>query len=249
MATAIYVPCLAIDAATGSRLDLRLMILVLGVLVTAYHARRDSGGHLERRDPVLHHVRRPRRDGVDRADARARRPGRIATAARDAGKTVAAACGRRGTGSSIGCGCSFCSPINAASRSCARWSWARMASYTSDQVMVQRFQTTRSTADARRAYVINAAGDVLWMFGLSFVGLALLAYFKHHTLPPEFATDKILPYFMSQAFPPGTVGLVIAVDSRVPRCRASTAINSCLDRDGRSVQPFDRQALRQDDVG
>src|SRR5438876_4676459 len=36
MATALYVPCLAIDAATGGRFDLSLMILVLGVLVTAY---------------------------------------------------------------------------------------------------------------------------------------------------------------------------------------------------------------------
>src|SRR5205085_10808461 len=86
----------------------------------------------------------------------------------------------------------------------------RMASYTSDQVMVQRFQTTRSLADSRRAYVINAAGDTLWMLGLSFVGLALLAYFTHHPLPPEYSTDKILPYFISQAFPTGAVGLVIA---------------------------------------
>src|SRR5262249_28857224 len=86
----------------------------------------------------------------------------------------------------------------------------RMASYTSDQVMVQRFQTTRSVADARRAYVVNAAGDALWMFGLSFVGLALLAYFTHHELPQEYATDKILPFFMAQAFPAGAVGLVIA---------------------------------------
>src|SRR5205823_11033799 len=36
MATAIYVPCLAIDAATGGRIDFRVMILVLGVLVTLY---------------------------------------------------------------------------------------------------------------------------------------------------------------------------------------------------------------------
>ena len=28
--------------------------------------------------------------------------------------------------------------------------------------------------------MINAAGDALWMFGLSFVGLALFAYFAHH---------------------------------------------------------------------
>ncbi|PYQ80684.1 MAG: hypothetical protein DMG01_06130, partial [Acidobacteria bacterium] len=36
MATAIYVPCLAINAATGGRADLTTMILVLGALVTVY---------------------------------------------------------------------------------------------------------------------------------------------------------------------------------------------------------------------
>src|SRR5262249_21308390 len=36
MATAIYVPCLAINAAAGGRIDLTTMILVLGVLVTLY---------------------------------------------------------------------------------------------------------------------------------------------------------------------------------------------------------------------
>jgi len=73
----------------------------------------------------------------------------------------------------------------------------RAAQYTSDQVMVQRLQTTRSLPETRRAFVINAAGDALWMIGLSFVGLALFAYFRHNTLPPEYATDKLLPYFMS----------------------------------------------------
>jgi Na+/proline symporter len=103
----------------------------------------------------------------------------------------------------------------------------RMASYTSDQVMVQRFQTTKSLADSRRAYVVNAAGDALWMFGLSFVGLALLAYFRHHELPPEYATDKILPFFMAQAFPTGAIGLVIAAILAASLSSIDSAINSC----------------------
>src|SRR5687768_12677442 len=36
MATALYVPCLAIDAVTGGAVDLTLMIVVLGGLVTVY---------------------------------------------------------------------------------------------------------------------------------------------------------------------------------------------------------------------
>ena len=56
----------------------------------------------------------------------------------------------------------------------------RMAAYVGDQIMVQRLQTTRSLRDARRAFVVNAAGDIIWMFALSFVGLALFAYFQRH---------------------------------------------------------------------
>jgi solute:Na+ symporter, SSS family len=62
---------------------------------------------------------------------------------------------------------------------------------------------------------------------LSFVGLALFAYFTHHELPSEFATDKILPYFMSQAFPVGAVGLVIAAILAASLSSIDSAINSC----------------------
>jgi SSS family solute:Na+ symporter len=103
----------------------------------------------------------------------------------------------------------------------------RMAQYTSDQVMVQRLQTTRSLQDARSAFIVNAAGDALWMIGLSFVGFALFAYFQRVPLPPEFATDKLVPYFMSLAFPAGAVGLVIAAIMAASLSSIDSAINSC----------------------
>jgi Na+/proline symporter len=65
------------------------------------------------------------------------------------------------------------------------------------------------------------------MFGLSFVGLALFAYFQHHPLPPEFQTDKLVPYFMSLAFPPGAVGLVIAAIMAASLSSIDSAINAC----------------------
>ncbi len=123
-------------------------------------------------------------------------------------------------------GAFFTQPINATSVLVAIVV-GRMAGYTSDQVMVQRFQTTKSLRDARHAFVVNAAGDALWMFGLSFVGLALLAFFQHHALPAEYASDKILPYFMSLAFPPGAVGLVIAAILAASLSSIDSAVNSC----------------------
>jgi len=103
----------------------------------------------------------------------------------------------------------------------------RMAQYTSDQVLVQRLQTTKSLEDTRRAFIVNAAGDALWMLGLSFVGFALFAYFQTHTLPAEYQTDKLLPYFMSLAFPAGAVGLVIAAIMAASLSSIDSAINSC----------------------
>jgi SSS family transporter len=229
MATAIYVPCLAINAATGGRADLTPMILVLGALVTLYTMLGGIqaviwndviqfcimfGGLAATVWISLSHV-----------------PGGLAevwTAASEAGKTSLATplILPAGAGLVDRVRVFFEQPVNVTAILCAIV-FGRMAGYTSDQVMVQRFQTTRSLDDSRRAFVINAAGDALWMFGLSFVGLALLAYFNHHPLPADLAPDKILPYFMTQAFPAGAVGLVIAAILAASLSSIDSAINAC----------------------
>ena len=230
MATAMYVPSLAINAATGGEVDLNTMTIVVGVVVTAVHdARRHPGGDLERRGAVLHHVRRPGRDGRHRVVERAGRVRRNLV-------SVAAAAGKLDlwpplvdpatTGVVAQVVNFFHQPMNVIALMVALVV-GRMAQYTSDQVMVQRLQTTRSLKEARQAFVVNAAGDALWMIGLSFVGLALFAYFQRHALPPEFQTDKLLPYFMSLAFPAGAVGLVIAAIMAASLSSIDSAINSC----------------------
>ena len=229
MATAIYVPCLAISAATGNQVDVTTMILVFGALVTFYTMLGGIqaviwndviqffvmfGGLAATVWIALSHV-----------------PGglsEIFTAAQEAGKTSLSTPLNvpEGAGFLEQVGGFFRQPINVIAILCALI-FGRMAGYTSDQVMVQRFQTTRSLRDSRRAFVINAAGDILWMTGLSFVGLALFAYFNHHPLPTEYATDQILPYFMSQAFPPGALGLVIAAILAASLSSIDSAINAC----------------------
>ena len=229
MATAIYVPCLAIDAATGGHLDLTAMILMLGVLVTFYTML--GGIQAVIWNDVMQFCIMFGGLTATVWIALTQVPGGVGeiwVAAVGAGKTSLttpiAFAGDAGVLDRIRG--FFEQPINVTAILFAIVV-GRMAGYTSDQVMVQRFQTTRSLNDSRRAFIINAAGDALWMFGLSFVGLALLAYFNHHPLPAEFASDKIVPYFMSIAFPAGAVGLVIAAILAASLSSIDSAINSC----------------------
>ncbi len=228
MATAIYVPCLAISAATGGRIPLTETVFVLGCIVTLYTA---LGGvqAVIWNDVIQFCVRFGGLTAVV-AIAAASVPGglgeiwRVADAA---GKTtiIAPIAGSSG-GVLAHVQAFFEQPLNIVAIMFALLV-GRMAAYVGDQIMVQRLQTTKSLQDARKAFIVNAAGDIIWMFALSFVGLALFAYFQLHTLPPDFSTDKILPYFMSLTFPRGIVGLVIASIMASSLSSVDSAINSC----------------------
>ena len=107
---------------------------------------------------------------------------------------------------------------------------SRLANYTADQVLVQRYQTSRSIRDARRGFFILAITDSVWMISLSFVGLALFAYFHQHMGGlPEWASDKpdqLFPYFITCVFPAGLTGLVIAAILAASISSIDSAINS-----------------------
>jgi SSS family transporter len=227
MATAIYVPSLAISTATGDRISVTLLVGCLGVIVTLYTAL----GGIEAviwNDVAQFCVRFGGLAAVVAIAASvAGGMSHIWDIASAAGKTSAIAPVDLGSGGLVErVQAFFFQPINVVA---IMFSMVvgRMASYTSDQIMVQRLQTTKSLKDARQAFIVNAAGDAIWMFALSFVGLALFAFFQSRQLPPDFATDKILPYFMSLTFPAGVVGLVIASIMAASLSSVDSAINSC----------------------
>ena len=228
MATAIYVPSLAISTATGDRIPVSVLVAGLGVIVTLYTAL----GGIEAviwNDVAQFCVRFGGLAAVVAIAALSVSGGfsHIWEIASAAGKTSVIAPVDVGAGGFVQrLQAFFFQPINVVS---IMFSMVvgRMASYTSDQIMVQRLQTTKSLKDARQAFIVNAAGDALWMFALSFVGLALFAFFQARPLPQDFTTDKILPYFMSLTFPPGIVGLVIASIMAASLSSVDSAINSC----------------------
>jgi sodium-coupled monocarboxylate transporter 8/12 len=105
----------------------------------------------------------------------------------------------------------------------------RMNTYTGDQIMIQRFQTSKSVKDSRQGFIINAIGDSTWTIGLSFVGLGLYAYFTQRSWPAELAAqpDHTVPYFLRTMFPTGVLGLVLAATLAASLSAIASAINSC----------------------
>jgi SSS family transporter len=229
MATALYVPCLAIDAVTGGAVDLTIVISVLGALVTLYTML--GGIQAVIWNDVMQFCVMFGGLGATVVIVASSAPGgltEIWQASQQAGKTAVWVPLTDGSAESVWSWivAFFHQPMNIPALFFALVV-GRMAQYTSDQVMVLRLQTTRTLADTRRAFIVNAAGDALWMLGLSFVGLALFAYFQHNPPPTTLASDRMLPYFMSRAFPPGAVGLVIAAILAASLSSIDSAIHSC----------------------
>jgi SSS family transporter len=227
MATALYVPCLAVNAATNGLLPLVPTIVVLGAVVTLYTMLGGIraviwtdviqfgvmfGGLAATVAIVVAHVP----GGV----------GQILAGAEWVTPATRGGAGGPEVGGLAAVARFFTDPISVTGVLVATLV-GRMATYTSDQIMIQRFQTTKSVADGRRAFVINGAGDVLWMVGLAFIGLALAAYFRQHPVPGGLPGDRILPLFMAQAFPAGAVGLVIAAIFAASLSSIDSAINAC----------------------
>lgn len=226
-ATALYVPCLAVTSVIG-RGDLLIpMIIVLGGLVTFYTA---LGGI----KAVIW------TDVIQFCIMFAGLAGTIYVAWRNVPggwSEIAAAASQVGSTESLppleNIGALepitrwFAIPVTAVGMFIATMV-GRIGMYTTDQVMIQRFQTTRSIGEARKGFFITALSDTLWMVALSVVGLALFAYTRHCPLPPDVAenSDHIFPYFLGRVFPPGMVGLVIAAILAASLSSIDSAVNS-----------------------
>lgn len=220
MATALYVPCLAIHAASGGAIDLTTMIVIAGVFVTFYTML--GGIQAVIWNDVIQFTVMFGGLGATVWIVAGSAPGGVSEIWQ-----VAQAAGKTDLWVPIGEGIAgfFTQPMTVPALMCAVII-GRMAQYTTDQTMVLRVQSTKTTKDARQAFIVNAAGDALWMLGLTFVGLALFAYFQRNPAPEGMSSDRLLPYFMTQVFPAGAVGLVNAAILAASLSSVDAAIHS-----------------------
>lgn len=230
MATALYVPCLAIDTVTGGRLPLVPLVVVLGTVVTLYTML--GGIQAVIWTDVLQFCVMFLGVAVTVIVIVSNVDGGVAAiwnVSNAAGKIQFSKAMPAMDGGALAQVAAFLRDPDTFTGILVSTIVGRMSVYTTDQVMMQRFQTTRSLAGSRSAFVVNSVGDAVWTVSLTFVGLSLFAFYQHNTLPAAVSanTDQIFPYFMSTVFPTGVIGLVIAAILAASLSSIDSAINSC----------------------
>ncbi|MBM3852754.1 MAG: hypothetical protein FJ399_06320 [Verrucomicrobia bacterium] len=227
MAGAIYVPCMAVNVVAGGQLDVPLTVAVLGIVVTLYTMAGGMkavvwtdvaqfcvmmGGLAVTFWVVLAQVP----DGVAEVARLAAQSGRLDFVARgaEAGVGFWGAIKHFFSTEITFTGIVFVVTLS------------RFTAFTSDQVTIQRLQSSASLADARRSFVVQAITDVVWIVVLGCVGLALFAYYQHHVYPAGMQNDRVLPHFMREHFPVGVVGLVIAAIFAASLSSVDAALNA-----------------------
>lgn len=104
----------------------------------------------------------------------------------------------------------------------------QLVTYSSDQVVVQRYLTTPTEKEARKSIYTNALLVIPASLIFFSVGTALWVFFRHNpgALNPNGRVDDVFPWYISHQLPSGLAGLVIAGLFAATMSTISSSMNS-----------------------
>ena len=105
---------------------------------------------------------------------------------------------------------------------------ANLASYTSDQCVVQRYMTTPDEKGAAKSILVNGVLSFFNCFVFFSMGVALWTFYQSHAgaLPVGTKPDAVLPIFIARELPTGISGLVLAAVAAATMSTLSANLNS-----------------------
>lgn len=103
-----------------------------------------------------------------------------------------------------------------------------MQNYGVDQNYVQRYMTTRSTAEAVKSTLLGGMLYIPVSLLFVYIGTALYSYYtlQPGLLPAGTPPDQVFPHFIVHGLPAGVTGLVTAAIFAAGMSTVSTSINS-----------------------
>ena len=105
---------------------------------------------------------------------------------------------------------------------------ANLASYTSDQCVVQRYMTTRDEKGAAKSILFNGALSFVNNVVFFLLGVALYTFVASHPgfLPGTVKGDAVFPYFIGFGLPPGVSGVLLAAVAAATMSTLSANLNA-----------------------
>lgn len=106
--------------------------------------------------------------------------------------------------------------------------FVNMQNYGIDQNYVQRYMTTKSTAQAVKSTIFGGMLYIPVSLVFVYIGTALFAYYtaRPELLPAGKPSDEVFPWFIVHGLPTGLTGLVIASLFSAGMSTVATSINS-----------------------
>jgi Na+/proline symporter len=122
---------------------------------------------------------------------------------------------------------------------------ANLASYTSDQCVVQRYMTTPDEKGAGRSIIFNGILSFVNCFVFFVMGVALWTFYRSHpgALAEGVKPDAVLPIFIASELPVGVSGLVFAAIAAATMSTISSNLNSAAS--AVTVDFWERLVLRR----
>ncbi|MCC6697999.1 MAG: sodium/solute symporter [Candidatus Hydrogenedentes bacterium] len=103
-----------------------------------------------------------------------------------------------------------------------------MIPYTTDQTVVQRYLTTPTEKDAARSIWLGSLMSIPSAIIFFSVGTALYVFYKGHPqlFDPAIQMDGVFPLFIVEQLPPGVTGLIIAALFAAAMSSLDSSLNS-----------------------
>ena len=122
---------------------------------------------------------------------------------------------------------------------------ANLASYTSDQCVVQRYMTTPDIKGAGKSIMLNGVLSFVNCIVFFMMGVALWTFYRSHpgALAEGTKPDAVLPVFIAKELPVGVSGLVFAALAAATMSTISSNLNSAAS--AVTVDFWERLVLRR----
>ncbi|MCA9417485.1 MAG: sodium/solute symporter, partial [Candidatus Omnitrophica bacterium] len=104
---------------------------------------------------------------------------------------------------------------------------AKLAFYTVDQIMVQRYLTAKSVKASKDAFLCNTIAYVIYCLLFVALGMCLFTFYTIHPYPEGKTWDDMFPIFIAHELPVGIAGLVVAAIYAASMSSVDSGINSC----------------------